>query len=379
VTATSSATRAPSAALTSFVVASRYLPVYLAFLLLVVIASIWAPATLTSAAMGAIAPFGTFLAIAALGQMLVIMTGGIDLSVPGTLSLAGIVVVGVGQVSDERTWLAILTALGCAALIGLVNGILIGGLNLNALIVTLAVGQVVTGILNRYYTTIAIQSSVPPALSAWTSNRFLGLSYIFWTGVAVTVVMMVLFRYSGVGRRFQVVGANPVASAVAGLRVNLYQVGAYVVAAMLYALAGILLAAFLRNPGVTFGAAYLLGPIAAVVIGGASLTGGLASPLSTWVAAFFLASLNQMMRVMGLPTALQFVVFGVVIIGGMLVSGDRIIKATERLTRIRGAPGRRRGDADTSTTTTSSSEVDTTSAREKREAQDEIGEGGAQR
>ena len=58
-----------------------------------------------------------------------------------------------------------------------------------------------------------------------------------------------------------------------------------------------------------------------MVIGGASLTGGLASPLSTWVAAFFLAGLNQMMRVMGLPTALQFVVFGLVIIGGMLRLG----------------------------------------------------------
>lgn len=332
------ATRVPSSAVTSFVVASRYMPVYLALLLLVAVASTWAPATLTSAALGAIAPFGTFLAIAALGQMLVIMTGGIDLSVPGTFALAGILVVGVGQGSDERLGIAILTALAVAALIGLVNGLLIGGLNLNALIVTLAVGQIATGVLNRYFTTIAVQSSVPAGLSAWTSTRFLGLSYIFWTGVVITAAMMVVFRYTAVGRRFQAVGANPVAATVTGLRVNLYQVAAYVVAAILYAIAGILLAAFLRTPGVTYGAPYLLGPIAAVVIGGASLTGGLASPLSTWAAAFFLAALTQMMRVMGLPTALQFVVFGLVIIGGMLVSGDRIIKGVERVLRIRGSP-----------------------------------------
>jgi ribose transport system permease protein len=333
--------RSPSSALTSFVVASRYLPVYVALALLVLVAAIWAPATLTTAAMGAIAPYGTFLAIAALGQMLVIMTGGIDLSVPGTFTLAGLIVVGVGQTSDERLGFAVLVALGAAALIGLVNGILIGGLHLNALIVTLAVGQVVTGVMNRYYTSIAVQSSVPPALSAWASNRFLGLSYIFWTGVALTAVTMVVFRYTAVGRRFQAVGANPVASTVTGLRVNLYQVAAYVVAAVLYGGAGILLAAFLRSPGVTVGAPYLLGPIAAVVIGGASLTGGLASPLSTWAAAFFLAGLNQMMRVMGLPTALQFVVFGIVIIGGMVVSGDRIIKAVERVLRARGGAGGR--------------------------------------
>lgn len=332
--------RGPSAALTSFVVASRYLPVYLAIVLLVVVAAIWAPATLTSAAMGAIAPYGTFLAVAALGQMLVIMTGGIDLSVPGTFTLAGLLVVGVGQGTDGRIGTAILTALGAAALVGLVNGILIGGLKLNALIVTLAVGQVVTGVVNRYYTSIAVQSSVPPALSAWTSNRLFGLSYVFWSGVALTVVAVLVFRFTSFGRRFQVVGANPTAAAVTGLRVNLYQVGAYVTAAMLYAAAGILLAAFLRSPGVTVGAPYLLGPIAAVVIGGASLTGGLASPLSTWAAAFFLAALNQMMRVMGLPTALQFVVFGVVIVGGMLVSGDRIIKGVERVVRDRGSGAR---------------------------------------
>jgi ribose transport system permease protein len=234
------------------------------------------------------------------------------------------------------------TAIGVAALIGLVNGFLIGALNLNPLIVTLAVGQVVIGIANRYYTTIAIQSPVPPGLSAWTTTRFLGITRIFWIGLAIMIALVLIFRFTTIGRRFQVVGANPAAATVVGLRVNVNQVSAYVIAAVFYATAGVLLAAYLRSPGVTISSPYLLGPIAAVVIGGASLTGGLASPVSTWAAAFFLAGLNQMMRVMGLPTALQFIVFGLVIIGGMLVSGDRIIKAVERLIRNRSGPIRRR-------------------------------------
>lgn len=327
--------RAPSSALTSFVVASRYLPVYVAIALLVVVAAVWAPATLRRPGLSAIAPFGTFLAITALGQMLVIMTGGIDLSVPGTLTLAAVVTVGVGQASDERVGAAIGVALVLAALVGLLNGILIGGLGLNALIVTLAVGQVVTGIAFRYYTGVAIQTPVPERLSTWTSTRFLGVTRTFWVGVAITVAMIVIFRFTTRGRKFQVVGANPTAAWIAGLRVNLNQISAYVVAAVLYGTAGILLASFLRSPNTTIGAPYLLGPIAAVVIGGASLTGGLASPLSTWAAAFFLAGLSQMMRVMGLPTALQFVVFGLVIIGGMLVSGDRIIRGVEQVLRER--------------------------------------------
>jgi ribose/xylose/arabinose/galactoside ABC-type transport system permease subunit len=72
-----------------------------------------------------------------------------------------------------------------------------------------------------------------------------------------------------------------------------------------------------------------LGPIAAVVIAGASLTGGLANAISTWGAAFFLVLLNQMLRVLGLPTALQFTVFGIAIIGGMVISGDRIVTLIE--------------------------------------------------
>lgn len=340
-----SSARPVSSAVTALVVGSRYLPVYVALVVLGIVAAIWAPATLSQAGLSAIAPFGTFLAIAALGQMLVIMTGGIDLSTPGTLLLGALITVGVGKLSDDRIWLAYLTAIGVAALIGLVNGLLIGALNLNPLIVTLAVGQIVIGIANRYYTSFAIQSPVPPGLSAWTTTRFLGITRIFWIGVAMMIALVLIFRYTTIGRRFQVVGANPVAATVVGLRVNVNQVSAYVIAAVFYATAGVLLAAYLRSPGVTISSPYLLGPIAAVVIGGASLTGGLASPVSTWAAAFFLAGLNQMMRVMGLPTALQFIVFGLVIIGGMLVSGDRIIKGVERLIRNRSGPIRRREPA----------------------------------
>lgn len=327
--------RATSSALTRFVVASRYMPVYLAIVLLVVVASVWAPATLGRVALSAVAPFGALLAITALGQMLVIMTAGIDLSTPGTMTLAALIMVGVSESSNDRLGTALLTALGVGALIGLVNGILIGGLKLNALIVTLAVGQVVAGVVSRYVRTFPVQSAVPPRLAEWTSTRILGISPVFWVGLVLTLLLIVGLRYTSVGRRFQVVGANPVASEVVGVRVTFNRILVYVVAAVFYAIAGVLLAGILRNPGVNIASAYLLGPIAAVVIGGASLTGGLASPLSTFTAAFFLTGLNQMMRAMGLPTALQFVVFGLVIIGGMLVSGDRIIKAVERMLRER--------------------------------------------
>jgi ribose transport system permease protein len=330
--------RQSSSALTSFVVASRYMPVYIALLLLVIVASIWAPATLSSVALRAIAPYGAVLGIAALGQMLVIMTGGIDLSVPGTMSLAALIMVGVGEGSNENIWVAVAIAIAVAAVIGLVNGILIGGLKLNALITTLAVGLIVIAVARRYGNTFAVQNPVPEGWSDWVTNRILGVSAVFWIGLGLTIVVSVVLRYTAVGRRFQMVGANPVASSVVGVRVNLNQILVYVVAAVFYAIAGLALAGLIGRPGVSVGSEYLLAPIAAVVIGGASLTGGLASPFSTLAAAFFLTGLNQMMLTMGLSTSLQFVVFGLVIIGGMLVSGDRIIRGVEHVLQERRRP-----------------------------------------
>jgi ribose transport system permease protein len=251
------------------------------------------------------------------------------------MSLAAVIMVGVGQQSDERIATAILIAIAAGAVVGLVNGILIGGLKLNPLIVTLAIGQIATGVLFRYGRSFPIQNPVPAGWSDWVTTRIFGVSAVFWIGVALTIVLSLGFRYTAVGRRFQAVGANPVASYAVGVRVNLNQILAYVVAAVFYAAAGLALAGLIGRPGAFVGTQYLLAPIAAVVIGGASLTGGQASALSTFTAAVFLTGLNQMMRIMGLPTALQFVVFGLVIIGGMLVSGDRIIRGVEHLLRER--------------------------------------------
>lgn len=316
------------------------MPVYIALLLLIIVAAIWAPATLSRVSLRAIAPYGAVLAISALGQMLVIMTGGIDLSVPGTMSLSALIMVGVGAGSNENIWVAVPIAIAAAAVIGLVNGILIGGLKLNALITTLAVGLIVIALARRYGNTFAVQNPVPEGWSDWVTNRILGVSAVFWIGLGLTIVVSFVLRYTAFGRRFQVVGANPVASSVVGVRVTLHQILVYVVAAVFFAIAGLALAGLIRRPGVSVGSEYLLAPIAAVVIGGASLTGGLASPFSTFAAAFFLVGLNQTMLTMGLPTSLQFVVFGLVIIGGMLVSGDRIIRGVEQLLRERRRPGR---------------------------------------
>ncbi len=156
---------------------------------------------------------------------------------------------------------------------------------------------------------------------------------MFWTGAGLTLAIALLLRYTAAGRRFQAVGANPRAAWMAGLRIRMHVVFAYTAAGVLYGSAAILLAGIRINFDPNFGSAYLLAPIAAVVIAGASLAGGLASSTSTWVAALSLTFLTQMLLILGLRPGMQYIVFGAAIIVGMLISGDRIAALLGRVLR----------------------------------------------
>jgi ribose transport system permease protein len=317
----------------SAVVAARFLPVWLAFGALVIVAAIIAPRTIQNTSWAYVLPYMTILAIAALGQMLVVMHAGIDLSTPGVISLGGNLIVGVSLGHDHRLALGLLACLGLGAGVGLVNGILVGIVRLNPLIVTLAVGQIVAAYSLRYSRENTNSLSVPQALSSWAADKPLGISTVFWTGAAITLALAILLRYTTAGRRFQAAGANPRAAWMAGLHVRTHIVFAYTAAGTLYAMAAILLAGIRINIDPAFGAGYLLAPVAAVVIAGAALSGGLASSTSTWVAALALTLLTQMLLILGLSTALQFIAFGAAIIVGMLISGDRVAALLGRVLR----------------------------------------------
>ena len=317
----------------SALVAARFLPIWLAMAALLVIAALFAPSTIENTSWSYILPYMTILAVAALGQMLVVMQAGIDLSTAGVISLCGNVLVGVSVGSNHGLMVGILVCVGLGALIGFANGILVGMVRLNPLIVTLAVGLIVLAWSSKYAREHTISLQVPDSLSSWAAQKPLGISAVFWTGVAITIVVALALRYTAPGRRFQAVGANPRAAWMAGLRVRTHVVFAYTAAGVLYAVAAILLAGVRISIDPAFGASYLLAPIAAVVLAGAALSGGLASATSTWMAALALTFLTEMLLIFGLSAALQFIVFGAAIIVGMLASGDRVASLLGRVLR----------------------------------------------
>jgi ribose transport system permease protein len=318
-------------------VAARFLPVWIATAVLVVVAAIVAPDALHSTSWSYVLPGATVLAVAAIGQMLVVMHAGIDLSTPAVISFGGNLIAGVGN--RHSLLVAILACLAVGVVVGLVNGILVGFLRLNPLIVTLAVGQIVLAWSSKYSRdVVTAQPLVPGGLSSFATHKPLGISNVFWTGLALTVVVALVVRYTPVGRRFQAIGANPRAAWIAGLRVRTNVVLAYTAAGTLYAVAAALLAGVAGSIDPAFGSTYLLAPIAAVVIAGASLAGGLASATSTWMAALALTLLTQMLVILGLSAAMQYVVFGAAIVAGMVVSGDRVAAVLGRVLRLISPP-----------------------------------------
>jgi ribose transport system permease protein len=334
----------------SAVVAARFLPVWLATGAMAIIAAFIAENALKSTSWGFVLPKMTILAIAALGQMLVIMHAGIDLSTPGVISLGGNLIAGIGMGSNHNLAAGIIACLGFGIVVGFANGVFVGILRLNPLIVTLAVGQIVLA-YSSYYSRLHVigsNSTVPQALPSWAATKPLGISSVFWTGAGLTLAVALLLRYTAAGRRFQAVGANPRAAWMAGLRVRTHVVFAYTAAGFLYACAAALLAGVRTNIDPAFGSEYLLAPIAAVVIAGAALSGGLASATSTWIAALALTLLTQMLLILGLSAAMQYVVFGAAIVAWMMISGDRVASVLGRVLRPMEARAGARFETDTS-------------------------------
>lgn len=298
----------------------RFAAIWLALLALALLSAVVVPRSVLPSSILPILPFAAFLAIAAMGETLVLMSRGIDLSIPAVITLSSTVLLGVSGGQDAGLWPAILLALALSLCVGLVNGVLVAVLRLNALIVTLAVGAVTAGATLWYRQGIAQEARVPPAMADWGSSRLLGLNVSVWVALLAILLATLLLRKTPPGRRFQAVGANPRAAHVAGIDVALYQVCAYTAAALLYGIAGLLLSAFIRNPTLDVGNAYLLAPIAAAVLAGTAISGGIGSMVAVAGAALFLTHLGQVLKMLGLSTAFQYVIHGLAIALGMALA-----------------------------------------------------------
>lgn len=298
----------------------RFAAVWIALAVLLLIGAVFLPRSISANSILNILPFAAFLAIAAMGQSLVIMVRGIDLSVPAIVTLSSTVLLGMSGGDDASLGLGIVCALIAAVMVGVLNGVLIAALKLNALIVTLATGAMVSGLTLWYRTGLPAEAGVPDALARFGGVRFLGLNSVVWIALILTVLATVVLRKTRMGRLFEAVGANPTAAHATGIAVTRFQCGAYIIAAFLYGMVGVFLSGFIRNPTLDVGNPYLLAPIAAAVLGGTAISGGIGSMIAVAGAALFLTQLDQALKVFGLATSWQLIVQGVAIGLGMFLS-----------------------------------------------------------
>jgi ribose transport system permease protein len=262
--------------------------------------------------------FASILAIAACGQTLVVQQGGLDLSVPGVISLAAVLVTKFpdGDNSSLAPWIAV--ALACGMLSGLVCGIAITRFRVTALVATLAVNALLYGTV-LYLTKGTSTEAVPSMLSSFAVGRIYGIPHLAIFALILILLIEICVRATVWGRRFVAVGVNARAARAASLRVTSYKIATYAIAGAFYALSGVLLAGYLRVPSLLVGNSYLLPTITVVVLGGTSLLGGAGSVAATAIGAVFLVQLQQVVIGMGAPTSAQFVIQAAIILLGMSI------------------------------------------------------------
>lgn len=298
----------------------QFAAIWIALGVLFLLGAAFLPRSVSATSIASILPFAAFLTIASMGQALVIMARGIDLSVPAVVTLSSTVLLGTSGGAEGSVLTGVVLALVAALAVGLVNGMLVAWLRLNALIVTLSTGAIVAGVTLSYRNGLPAESGVPTVLAEFGGARFMGLNTAVWIAAGLVLVLTILLRRTEIGRRFEAVGANPRAAYATGVEIRRHQAGAFVVAALLYGVVGVLLSAFIRNPTLDVGNPYLLAPIAAAVLGGTAISGGIGSMLAVTGAALFLILLGQTLKVLGLETSWQMIFQGLAIALGMFFS-----------------------------------------------------------
>lgn len=254
------------------------------------------------------------LAILAGAQTILMITGGIDLSVAMVATSAAYV---VGNQSPRGALIAMGLGLLVGILAGMTNGLGVGVFKINPLIMTLALSAILLGLFTALAQTVLTGStSVHPTIRRIGGGSFLGnripWGVVVWLVIAVGIVWML--RRTGYGRALYAVGSNPVAVRLSGVRTWRVLLLAYTIAGALAAVAGILLAGRTGAVDLQLASAFLLPSLAAAVIGGTSIFGGSGSYAGTILGALILSVLNSMLTFLSVGQAVQQIIYGSIVL-----------------------------------------------------------------
>jgi ribose transport system permease protein len=264
----------------------------------------------------------SFLAVLALGQGSVILTGGLDLSLPWTIGLCGILLAGMVKGSDGRLIYALPLVLAIGAFIGLVNGVGVALLGISPVVMTLALNGILQGAALVYSNGTPDGFSSPLLRLFMTDQKFIVTPVVVFV-VAFVVVAVLLLGRTAFGRRIYAVGNGERVAALSGVSVGRTLIGVYMLSGLCSAIVGVMLTGFSGQASLGMGDDYLLPSIAVVVIGGTLITGGRGHYLGMLGGALLLTTLQTLLAGTTLPYATRAIVYGLVMLGAVMALRER--------------------------------------------------------
>ena len=265
----------------------------------------------------------SFTGIAAIGMTLVMLTGGIDISVGSMLAMAGVLCAKLSADVGLPLWIAVVITLLIGALFGLINGAAVTRLHIPALIATLATQTILKGI--AYLLTNAV-----PVKNLSATYKFLGQGYIFGVipvPLIITVALYVLAWWyldkTYLGRRVYLSGGNEEAARLSGINTKWTITGTYVFSGVFAAIAGVLMAARLGSGQPSVGSGFEMDVITATVLGGISVNGGMGMVVIVFVGACIMGVLANGMTMLNINQYLQWIINGLVLLFAVTMSNLR--------------------------------------------------------
>jgi ribose transport system permease protein len=297
---------------------------FAAAVLVFIVGDLVQPGFASASGVKTVVEVASFVGIVAAGQTLVVLIGGIDLSVPWTLNAAAVLLAVTGAGSDGRAAWAIPFVLLAGCTVGVVNGLGVALLGVPAVVMTLGMNGMLQGLtlgLTDGFTCANCSAAAPPVVADVVNNSLLGIPGEIWLWILVSLAVTVLLSATTFGRRVYAIGNNDRASYLSGVDVKLVTIALYGLSGLFAAFAGILLMGYGGKATLGMGDPYLFQSIAAVVIGGVYILGGRGHYLGVVAGAITLTALISVLLAKDIEDWVRNVVYGGVIIAILLLYG----------------------------------------------------------
>lgn len=291
---------------------------FFVFLLMLALAAIFVPEFYQSSNLSNVARQVVPLGIVSFGMLIVIMTGGIDLSVGSIMAVCS-VILGL-YIGDFGLLGAIAITLFAGIFIGAISGSMVAFGNIAPFVATLAMMTIARG-LALIFSKGQPVPILDMTLMVFGTGSFLGIPNTFYLLIIILAAVAIMFRYTTLGRLIIAVGSNETATKLAGQPVTLVKLTVYAISGFMCSIAAVVAAARTGVGSPNMAIAFELDAIAAVVIGGASLMGGKGNVFNTFLGVLILGIISNVMNIEGIPGYHQQVVKGLIIIAAVLFEG----------------------------------------------------------